>query len=56
MKEVQAMSDKLIELLKQVISVDTWYNGEFIEYEINLEETVDHLIANGVTIQGCENE
>ena len=44
------MRDKLIELITENLVVETWDNGEFINYKVNVEEIVDCLLAKGVTI------
>ena len=45
------MREKLIELLVELIEVDVWDNGEFIEKDIDFQKIASNLIANGVTIQ-----
>lgn len=43
--------DVLINLINSVLTVDTVDNGEFIETFVNVEEIVEYLLANGVTLQ-----
>lgn len=43
--------DVLINLINDVLTVDAVYNGEFVETDVNIEEIVEHLLANGVTLQ-----
>lgn len=49
------MRDKLIELMKEVLSVDAWHNGEFIEYKVNYDEVADYLIAYSATFAKDNN-
>ena len=40
------MLNKLIELINKVIEVDTWDNGEFIDYKVNTEEIAKYITDN----------
>ena len=40
------MLNKLIELINEVIEVDTWDNGEFIDYKVNTEEIAKYITDN----------
>ena len=44
------MRERLIELIKDELSISAVNNGEFIETTANVEEVADHLIANGVIV------
>lgn len=48
------MLNKLIDLIKHELTIQTWDNGEFIDTEANIEEVADYLLANGVIVPPCK--
>lgn len=43
-------TEKIKELINDVLTCDTGFNGEYIEVDINWDEVIEHLIQHGVII------